>query len=221
MTGETVTTASDIYALGVVFYGLMTGRRPYHFKTGNVSEVLQAICEQVPEAPGASVVRPPDCRVIPFAQLPPTIVPRSESTTEAPPGSPVSPSYSSAEEIAAARGCSARRLQHILRGDLDAIILTAMRKEPERRYASADQFALDLDSYLKGLPVSAVRHSVTYRTLKFVRRNVAAVIASAWPPAFLLPELRELRWVSTWPVVIAIGLRGLSTSHSKPSISSS
>ena len=60
-------------------------------------------------------------------------------------------------ELAAARGCSTERLKRILRGDLDAIILTAMRKEPERRYASADQFALDLTCYLKGLPVSAVR----------------------------------------------------------------
>ena len=57
ITGETVTSASDIYALGVILYGLMAGRYPYHLKTGSVSEVSQAICEQVPEKPSASVIR--------------------------------------------------------------------------------------------------------------------------------------------------------------------
>ncbi len=196
VTGETVTTASDVYALGVIFYRLMTGRRPYHFKTRNVSEVLQAICEQAPEKPSASVVRPIDCRAIPFDQLSVTTVPRSESTTESPPSSLVSLLCSSAQELAVARGCSAERLKRILRGDLDAIILTAMRKEPERRYASADQFALDLTCYLKGLPVSAVRHSVTYCTLKFVRRNVAAVVASTLVAGLLVAGI----------VGIAVGL---------------
>ena len=179
VTGETVTTASDVYALGVIFYRLMTGRRPYHFKTRNVQEILQAICEQAPEKPSASVVRPLDCRAIPFDQLPVTTEPRPESSTESPPTSPVSLPFGSAQALAAARGCSTERLKRILRGDLDAIILTAMRREPERRYASADQFALDLGCYLKGLPVSAVRGSATYRTLKFARRNGAAVVAGA------------------------------------------
>jgi tetratricopeptide (TPR) repeat protein len=133
VTGETVTTASDIYALGVILYELMTGRRPYHLKTGSVSEVVQAICEQVPEKPSASVIRTPD-----------------------PP----------------------ERLKRILSGDLDAIILMAMRKEPEYRYASADQFAEELKNYSKSLPLRAYRGPVLYRTVKFMHHHVAAVIMS-------------------------------------------
>jgi eukaryotic-like serine/threonine-protein kinase len=133
VTGEPVTTASDIYALGVILYELMTGRRPYHLKTGRLSEVVHAICEQVPEKPSASVIRTPD-----------------------PP----------------------EQLNRILTGDLDAIISMAMRKEPERRYASANQFAEDLIHYSKSLPVRAYQGSAEYRTIKFIRRHVAAVVIS-------------------------------------------
>jgi eukaryotic-like serine/threonine-protein kinase len=184
--GEMVTTASDIYALGVIFYGLMTGRRPYHFKTQNVFEVLQAICEQAPEKPSASVIRLPDLRTVPFSLLPLATVPLSESTTKSPPSPPATPPCSTAEELAGMRRSSPRQLKRVLRGDLDAIILTAMRKEPERRYASADQFALDLSYYLKRLPVSAQRDSAAYRTLKFMRRHIAAVSTGAVLVAMLV-----------------------------------
>jgi tetratricopeptide (TPR) repeat protein len=74
-------------------------------------------------------------------------------------------------EIAAARRSRPQQLKRILAGDLDQIVLMALRSEPERRYSSAEQFADDLRCYLKGLPVRAHRDSPAYRAGKFVRRH--------------------------------------------------
>ena len=82
-------------------------------------------------------------------------------------------------EIADARGASANRLRRILRGDLDNIVLMAMRKEPERRYASSQQMASDIQRYLEGKPVIARRDTMSYRTVKFVRRHWLPVGAGA------------------------------------------
>ena len=132
VTGEAISTASDIYTLGVILYELTTGRRPYFLKTGSISEISQAICEQVPARPS-------------------TIAP----------------------------GDSTEQLKRTLGDDLDAIILMAMRKEPESRYSSADQFADDLKFYLKRLPVRAHPDSAAYRTIKFMHRHPAVTIASS------------------------------------------
>lgn len=72
---------------------------------------------------------------------------------------------------AAAFSTSAARLRRDLTGDLDAIVLQALRKEPERRYGTVDQFARDLQRHLDGLPVSAQRDSLGYRAGKFLRRR--------------------------------------------------
>ena len=69
------------------------------------------------------------------------------------------------------------RLEKGLKGDLDNILLKAMRKEPQRRYASVEQFSEDLHRHLANLPVSAHEDSFRYRTEKFVRRNIVAVAA--------------------------------------------
>ncbi|MEO7325883.1 MAG: serine/threonine-protein kinase, partial [Dokdonella sp.] len=58
-----------------------------------------------------------------------------------------------------------------LRGDLDTIALTALRREPDRRYATVDALAVDLRSYLDGRPIAAQRDSVVYRSGKFLRRH--------------------------------------------------
>ena len=81
--------------------------------------------------------------------------------------------------IADARAAGANRLRRILRGDLDNIVLMAMRKEPERRYASSQQMASDIQRYLEGKPVIARRDTVSYRTVKFVSRHWLPVAAGA------------------------------------------
>jgi serine/threonine protein kinase len=152
VNGESITTASDVYALGGVLYRLLTGLSPYRLEDGSTSELLQAICEQVPERPSEVVARRP---------VPPT------DTTTPMPSAPPAPTP---EEIAAARDVSPSRLKRILAGDLDAIVLMALRKEPESRYASAGQLADDLHGYLEGPPIGP-------RTSKSVRRRAAAVTA--------------------------------------------
>jgi eukaryotic-like serine/threonine-protein kinase len=80
--------------------------------------------------------------------------------------------------IATARGTTANRLRRALGGDLDNIVLMAMRKEPERRYSSSQQMAGDIQRYLDGKPVIARRDTMTYRGAKFVRRHWLPVTAS-------------------------------------------
>ncbi len=176
--GEPITTASDIYSLGVILYVLLTGRGPYQLKTGSTSEIFQAICEQVPEKPSTSVMRPTGNwmgstdPVLAAAACP------SESSPDIHVPSATTSLQPTTALVAAARGYSPERLKRVLRGDLDAIILMAMRKEPERRYASAEQFADDLERYHHGLPVRAHLNSAMYRITKFVHRHARTVIVS-------------------------------------------
>ena len=67
---------------------------------------------------------------------------------------------------------------HSLRGDLDNIVLMALRKEPERRYASVERFSEDIRRHLEGLPVQAHKDTFSYRASKFVRRNKTGVLAA-------------------------------------------
>ena len=160
VTGEPATTASDVYSLGVVLYQLLTGRRPYRFKARTTAEIFQAICEQAPERPSTSAVRrPPRPRPVPAASPASSSEPRPPAPipASAPAAAPVP------EEIAAARATSPSGLKRVLAGDLDTIVLMAMRKEPERRYSSAEQLADDLRRYLDGRPVRARGDSTFYR----------------------------------------------------------
>jgi serine/threonine protein kinase len=85
----------------------------------------------------------------------------------------------SAGEIAAARGTRPQALRRRLQGDLDNIVLMALRKEPQRRYGSAAELARDLENHVQSLPVAARSDTLSYRTAKFLRRHRAGTAAAA------------------------------------------
>ena len=132
--GEPITTATDVYSLGVVLYELVTGERPHRLAGRDLAD-LARLHEEEPAKPSvaAGTAREPDGTLL------------------------------------------ARRL----RGDLDTILLKALRREPERRYASVDQLSEDLGRHREGLPVLARPEGTAYRAAKFVGRHRTSVAAAA------------------------------------------
>ncbi len=168
--GEPITTASDVYSLGVVLYELLTGHRPYRVRTGQPLEMMRAICEEEPERPSTAISRE-EGRM-------------GEGEGEADSGHPLAADAGSlstggltVEAISRRRGTTPEQLRRRLRGDLDAIVLKALRKEPERRYPSVEQMAEDIRRHLEGLPVMARRGTFTYRAGKFMQRHWAGAAA--------------------------------------------
>ena len=135
--GEQVTTATDIYSLGVVLYRLLTGQLPYDLTGLRLDQMLRLVCETEPPRPSHAI-----------ANL--------ETSTETIESNP-----------------------QMLKGDLDNIVLKALKKEPDRRYESVEQFSEDIRRYLAELPVSARPDTFSYRASKFVKRNRVAVITAS------------------------------------------
>jgi non-specific serine/threonine protein kinase/serine/threonine-protein kinase len=141
--GQTVTTASDVYSLGVLLYELLAGRRPYEVQVESLTAIVKAVCETEAAAPS---------------------------------------------EVAQGRN------RATLRGDLDTIVLKALRKEPGRRYQSAGELSEDLRRHQEGRPVTARADTVGYRAGRFMLRNRAAVTAGLLIAASLIGGIVTTTW---------------------------
>lgn len=146
--GEAITTATDVYALGVLLYELLAGRRPYVLDEQSPYEVVHKVCDTDPARPSTALLATQD---------------------NAPPP----------DAIAEARDTNTVQLKQRLRGDLDAIVLNALRKDPDARYDTAAALADDLEAYREGRPVQAHAGSWTYRLRKFVQRRQTTVASGA------------------------------------------
>jgi WD40 repeat protein/serine/threonine protein kinase len=139
IAGSPITTAADVYALGVMLYELLTGERPYKLKRESRGALEEAILQ----------------------------------------ADSVAPSRTALQGAAAVRATTAKKLASALRGDLDTIVLKALKKSPADRYATANAFAEDIERFLRGDVVLAQPDSVAYRTLKFARRHWVGISATS------------------------------------------
>src|SRR5215467_11984732 len=160
------------FGIGVLLYELLSGHRPYRITTASQPEIIRAICEEEPGKPSTAIARV-------------ETIPGRDGDTEV----TLTP-----ESVCKARGSEPDKLRRQLEGDLDNIVLKAMRKEPQRRYVSAEQFSEDIRRYTEGLPVIARKDTFSYRASKFVRRHRAAVAAAALTSVVLLAGAGATAW---------------------------
>jgi len=152
--GQPVSTATDVYALGILLYVLLTGQRPYDVRHRSPAEVERIVCEIDPPRPSTRVSDP-------------------AATTE------------QRQQSARQRRTNPDRLRRALQGDLDTIVMQALRKEPARRYASATALREDVRRFRERLPVLARGDWAGYRLRKFSRRHATGLAVSIAALAFI------------------------------------
>lgn len=129
ITLDKITTASDVYSLGLIFYEILSGKKPYQLTGKRIREAEHIVRHHKPQAPGKAADDPV--------------------------------------------------LARKLKGDLGAIILKALRKEPRERYDSASHLLDDLERYRKRIPVHARKGTLSYKAFKFIKRNQPAMAVAA------------------------------------------
>jgi serine/threonine protein kinase/predicted Zn-dependent protease len=147
--GRAITTAADVYSLGILLFELLTGHRPYRAAGQSLLEMERLVCETEPERPSV-------------------VVSRTEGKMS---GDDDAAAVITPELVSTRRGLQPAELRRRLRGDLDTIVMKAIRKEPERRYSSAEEFSKDIERYLTRMPVLARKSTIAYRSGRFLRRH--------------------------------------------------
>lgn len=188
LRGLPITTTSDVYSLGVVLYELLSGHRPFNLASRSAEEIARMITTSEPLKPSVVITR--------HEAMPHTHDGHHSLTPEG---------------ISRTREGNVDKLRRRLVGDLDNILLKALRKEPERRYASVQDLSADLQRHLTGLPVLAREDTFAYRAGKFIQRNKASVAAAAVVAITLI----SATVVTTWQATVAKRERAKAERHFK------
>lgn len=153
--GQAVTTATDVYGLGLILYEILCGVAPFALDADSTYELLRLICEQQTQSPSTLIKR--------LADEDAAIDPQS------------------LREVAGQRDMDPARLSASLAGDLDAVVVMALRKEPEKRCASVAELGNELGRHLDDRPVRSRTTAICYRIGKLLRRNRAVAIVHVLP----------------------------------------
>ena len=185
--GEPVTTAIDVYSLGLLLFELLTGQRPYRPSNPTRAALLQAVQMQEPVRPSSVVL--------------PQVTGESAGTAD------------ERTTLASCRDTTPHRLRARLRGDLDAIVLKALRKEPAQRYSSVRELADDVRATLDRRPVEARRGGMKYHVGRFVRRHAIPVLFALSAFFALIMGLTA----AVWQARIADGQRNIAEAEARKS----